>query len=632
VSIGADVRDLWNDIETARKLLIFCGAGVTAGRTGISWGDLVTEVARETLSPHSDNEAFGRACTDFFASETYSTEQKATVAAAGVKQEKVVEAVAETLYKNSGYKEGRLLDVLAEFVVVLSARSIEVQIVTTNYDTHIEDSIREKIKQAREGAKILRSHPRASSYPRISYSVNSSDCEFEAYGHKAQQSADNVIKIRYLHGRIDKEGECHGNVVFSERDYAESHNHTTSTLIKLFEDKPTIIVGSSLSDIPLVRSLSCVGSKEPEGSPGPRRRYATMRRMSSAGEAADELQCIRARELDLEPLFFDHYDEITDVFSNLLAFVTTKSVDREGDLPCDLARSDWMEKVGRSFDRHISADIYEYLARLARDIIDDFVKSSDEYSKSDSELIKIEVWCLERDDDVPDGKLLRVWGNSVGPIYTRGLRRAEPVTPANVKHVASLGSFSSGGPDLTPLDKLNQGNGRKGGESDVDPMTSSRWQTFFSVPISRWFDDRGVAVTVAVVTLASMYFLPKQKDADFWGAELRGRTSRSEEPDGVFYSSSQSNLQGGVSWRESFLSIQNDEYKTTLRNTLLSFGQYVTEMIFLNVERSNSSKARAPIRSFWGLLSRWFRRAQTGLTPMSVTMGLKSVRHQGREQ
>ena len=94
------------------------------------------------------------------------------------------------------------------------------------------------------------------------------------------------IEIHHLHGRIcstassyalnnlasnkdvDKEGAGlfirSGKLVFSEEDYEESHDRSLEVLTNLFSQGTTIIVGSSLTDTPLVRSILKIKSESEE--------------------------------------------------------------------------------------------------------------------------------------------------------------------------------------------------------------------------------------------------------------------------------------------------------------------------------------------------------------------------------
>lgn len=120
----ADARVLWTEInqDATDSLVLYCGAGVTIDRTGVSWNTLVTEVARQTLrsSDRRRNTNFGEECAKFFRSADFSAEHKATVAAAGVNPDVIAKVIADTLYRRSGYRQGRLLDKITQLAVTLA--------------------------------------------------------------------------------------------------------------------------------------------------------------------------------------------------------------------------------------------------------------------------------------------------------------------------------------------------------------------------------------------------------------------------------------------------------------------------------------------------------------------------------
>ena len=136
----SDARMLWSEIkqDVTDSLIIYCGAGVTIDRTGVSWNTLVTEVARQTLRSYDErsNTNFDEECAKFFRSEDFSAEQKATVATAGADQDVTAKVIADTLYSRSGYRQGRLLDKITQLAVTLAFFGKKIYLVTTNYDTY----------------------------------------------------------------------------------------------------------------------------------------------------------------------------------------------------------------------------------------------------------------------------------------------------------------------------------------------------------------------------------------------------------------------------------------------------------------------------------------------------------------
>lgn len=545
------VRNLWSEISKSERVVIFCGAGVTIGRTGISWGDLVKQVGRKTLCTGEDQLSFCRACENFFGSTSFTAEQKASVAAAKLQDDTTInEVIAKTLYANSGYQEGRLLDAMTNLIMEMLIEHKDIDIVTTNYDTYIEWSILDIIEAYKDNEEIELPEKQC---PRMNVTILQDDGSEKEI--PILDGGGSTVNFVYVHGRVDENGAARGTVVFSERDYEKSHDRTTKKLVKLFANSPTIIVGSSLVDTPLIRSLLELARKESKGGRVHYHRYAVMDRVLEGNEASNELQVMRAKQLGLKPLFYDYYDEIPDIFWNLYAFLVKGVDDFEENLPCELAKNDWVKKAEeQSRERTISTQVYEYSAHFARDIRKTF-SVEDEY-------LKIEFWFLEGDDGQTHRRFLKVWTNSAGPVYTRGLRRCEEITHANAERVASVRSFVDGGVTLKRLDELAIGNAGTGGRGDTD---SSRWKTYFSVPITYRFEERGVEVTVGVVTLASMYWLSDSKVNSFCKKINEDKDS--------------SVGRGNSSRKWSFLSPQNDGLKVTLKDTLIALGQYAAVLI-----------------------------------------------------
>ena len=40
----ADLRDLWYEVNDSKSIVIYCGAGVTADRTGVGWLGLINRL------------------------------------------------------------------------------------------------------------------------------------------------------------------------------------------------------------------------------------------------------------------------------------------------------------------------------------------------------------------------------------------------------------------------------------------------------------------------------------------------------------------------------------------------------------------------------------------------------------
>ena len=533
----ADLRDLWYEVNDSKSIVIYCGAGVTADRTGVGWLGLINRVADKLMEcPDSklikkletcfDNDkddeklqSARKTVKEYLNDEDIPLEVKATMVEALAKNENkenndaIQKVFAEALYRDSGWHRGRTLQKLVDFIVISACMGKSISIITTNYDTYIERAILERLEflddpNLSEDSESKKPLPKLSyvAYKRVNSGPNDEVREVEERdslfdGDKGGSS----IEVNYIHGSITENGDLRGSLVFSERNYADGHDRTVKKLIKWFEKGPTIIVGASLNDVPLVRSLLGFKRTIKKGSESSYAGiYAILKRRTIASEAiSDQFQLSRAEALGIKLLMFDSYNDIPDIFSNLIALCAQGVDGYGGKLPCELALEDWIGQTAK-FSREIS----EYGYEMSSIVIDEIFKKL----IGEKEKIKIEFWFVGYAEGSSDKKVLRVWTNSVGPTFTTGLRREEDVLRDNEKKVASVKAYSSGIPEIISIDKLNVGFDEKNNKD----ASVGRWKTFLAVPLSVPSKKYNVDIVVGVVTLASTY---KISDSNFFDSK-----------------------------------------------------------------------------------------------------------------
>ena len=59
----------------------------------------------------------------------------------------IAKVIADTLYRRSGYRQGRLLDKITQLAVTLACFGKKIYLVTTNYDTFIEESVQQAVSK-----------------------------------------------------------------------------------------------------------------------------------------------------------------------------------------------------------------------------------------------------------------------------------------------------------------------------------------------------------------------------------------------------------------------------------------------------------------------------------------------------
>lgn len=519
-----DLRDLWYEINDSKSIVVYCGAGVTADRTGVGWAGLIDHVATKLMQPSDFNfvessqvcrqsEENGRenlsssfkSWDKYFNDETIPLEAKATAAMSLAKNkdgtmdwDRLKKTFAQALYRDSGWHRGRTLPKLVDFIVISAYMGKNVSIITTNYDTYIEDAIGARLKSLDnskkskgvlqfQGLEAKRWPPKLSW---VAYNSSSSQKTDSGPDHGVPFSGDEEssdIKIHYMHGRLPEKGELCGSLVFSEKEYADSHDRTTEKLIEWFSGGPTIIVGTSLTDTPLVRSLLNIKRRDEASRAGI---YAIMQRTITDKSISKQFQLSRAETLGVKLVMYDSYNDIPNIFSNLIALCTQGVSGYGGKLPCELALEDWIGST-QKFSREISVYGYEMSSIIINEIFKNIIKAEED--------IKIEFWFVGCAGGSLDKKVLRVWTNSVGPTFTTGLRREEDISEENGKKVASVKAYRSGMPEIISLDKLNVGFA----ETNDKEASVGRWKTFLAVPLSIPSKKYNVDIVVGVVTLAS---------------------------------------------------------------------------------------------------------------------------------
>ena len=429
----ADLRDLWYEINDSKSIVIYCGAGVTADRTGVGWLGLINRVADKLMEcsdsrliknletcfdNNKDDEKAQlarKAVKDYLNDEDVPLEVKATMVEALAKNENninienndaIQKVFAEALYRDSGWHRGRTLQKLVDFIVISACMGKSISIITTNYDTYIERAIWERLESLK-GLNLSEDSESKKSLPKWSRVEYKEVPKVLFQGDKEGSS----IEVNYIHGSITENGGLRGSLVFSERNYADGHDRTVKKLIKWFEKGPTIIVGASLNDVPLVRSLLEFKRTIKERDEGSHAGiYAILRRIAIDSEdISDQFQLSRAEVLGIKLLMFDSYNDIPDIFSNLIALCAQGIDWYDGKLPCELALEDWIGQTAK-FSREIS----EYGYEMSSIIIDEIFKNLIDKE----EKIKIEFWFVGYEEGASDKKVLRVWTNSVGPTFT----------------------------------------------------------------------------------------------------------------------------------------------------------------------------------------------------------------------
>ncbi|RRD50186.1 hypothetical protein EII35_05440 [Arachnia propionica] len=258
---GHNVRRVLETLTKADSLTIYCGAGVSINRTGLTWPKLIKRLADYFYAQHErgrltppDPEEVEVLLNALGPEGTATIMHGLHVDTAGKGwpdfQQKIGARLAQDLYSGNSWEEGRLARSITNLARGLAHQGKKVSIITTNYDYFLEERW------------ILDRESLPDTTPNLKVYVLNKDGTYQLLKNRpgeetAPGSAGVSVDLTYLHGRVSPSDSL-GNsaLVISEHDYAKYRSSIESRLQERFnDDESLLIVGSSLSDGPLVHSL-----------------------------------------------------------------------------------------------------------------------------------------------------------------------------------------------------------------------------------------------------------------------------------------------------------------------------------------------------------------------------------------
>lgn len=436
-------------LAAAKTLCIYAGAGVSIDRSGLSWERLAADLLATTLEPTTLDPGLVKAIgTQRLAS--IAMERLQAVHAEST-PDRVAEALRPILYEKSSWVQGMLASQIAVLCVTRAAKGLRTVVVTSNYDDYIE---------------------RQFQQDEVNVTVN---------GERSENWEDGrLIELNYLHGRIPERGAI-STVVVSEADYAETQDRVTAELEAALSNDFTLILGSSLTDPPLIRSL--LNTKPRAADPAALRLVL----IPSQGNPATSSRLGRrllsdgVAHLGCHALYPDFYCQV----AQFLCEARVCAVD-----PVEYARSvsttSYAGRLNgwwRSWMRAVQDDLSEQQRLHHLALTRSLAQVRDLIDAPEEERLKLELWMRWR----PDDRKLRLWASSVGTWIDQGSMRFGDID-AESQYV-SVRAFCSGYPILETASK----------------DSGQRWRTYLATPV--WVNDKknkAASQIAGVVTLASM--------------------------------------------------------------------------------------------------------------------------------
>jgi hypothetical protein len=428
--------------------------------------------------------------------------------------------IKDILYEKSGWNRGYILRNLVQLSLSAARHGRPVTIVTTNYDSFIEE---EFLYRRRELIKAGLPATEAGGLSRWVLAEDGSHTltTIIKAGTKAQ-----TVELVYLHGRVDRTGAVEGEIVLTEASYARSRIRSAKVLEESFSGpgKGVLVVGASLTDEPLIQALAL--TKDTTNNrfallTTPTRLDEPLRSLVSedttskiTARTVGEAWQLRGRHLGVMQLLPMSHSQSAQFLEELRVCLTAGRL--AGDFayyrePNNLLnyskRLDlWHTRWNARIDTTDPMRPFEVL----RAGVDDGIKALLKEKAESGETFRVEAWV--RRNPGSSNRTLTLWATSAGPIVERALMRTEWFDRRTSN--ASVRTMLAGRPQLLKL-------------SDLDyPAKSSRWQTFLAVPVFVQVEtaiagvNDSAYVPVGVITLTSDRIMDASKDPSVLGDSL----------------------------------------------------------------------------------------------------------------
>ena len=448
---SSSIRQI-EELAVIENLTIYAGAGISVDRTNMDWNELIANLISEVGSSKSFSKdivnTLGVLPSGSAVAQNYLDWK-------GKKQSKVAisQQLRTQLYRSHDWLGGRASSAIAHTWVNFTRRGKTLSILTTNYDEHIELDIPEAV--------ALWNRRRGPS-----------DSKLETPKHIVQ----------YLHGKIPRVGKITDFPVISEHDYFEREHTTRKCLEERFAQDNVLIMGSSLTDPPLIHVLLATRQSAQENG---LRRWAMVPLVDlQATDASERSEAIianhaaRLKHLGVQGIYLDHYFQVAQVLAEarIAAELGPGNYSQGHDRYGDRLHSWWIKWNSQinSHEAYVRAQ-YKHHSELQTQLaqIKKLMNAQDEQ-------IKIEVWL--RWNPSTSNRKLRLWASTFALFSDwRNCRTADILLDNSY---SCIRTFCNGRADYAR-----------------NPNSNERWQTFLAFPI-RLMEQ--VNIAVGSVVIASM--------------------------------------------------------------------------------------------------------------------------------
>ncbi len=462
-------------IAGQRRIIIYAGSGVSIDKTGLSWPTLVTKMMEHQLG--------GLELQTFSPLESASIVKQLLLKEYGEERinGKLADELRRLLYPSQLWRQAELPHAVMRLIAELHSQDRDYHVFTTNYDDFLE---RQKViidaqSMEKQGSAL------ALESVALDYAVDISEKDHLLREVDRYTSCDPGRRLLvHLHGYVPQDFAAPATfVTFSEVDYARSYRLSAQVLERVLRDHSMLIIGSSLTDPPLLNALARTAedAKRQQLS-----RLAIMPLQGLRVPLDDERRITamcknihdRMEHFEVEVTFPDFYSQTAQLLTEIRVAARElrmgnpyKGSPAEHRNRLDQWWRDWQES--RSGD-WTAANLRDHETLLVR------LRELQRKFRLSREMMKLEIWV--RWQPGPGGRLLKLWASSTGTWPDERSMATAPI--GNNSRYVSVQTFCLG---------------RPGVHATVD----DRWRTYLSVPI-RVGTEQGRELPVAVISLASM--------------------------------------------------------------------------------------------------------------------------------
>ena len=491
-----ETRDVIYALASTQKLCIYAGAGITINRSGLSWRGMVDAI----LAPNVPDARLRRVFIDTFGylqSASTASQLFADSVESGLgsdySRDRMVDTLRYQIYSRGGWLDGRL----AQSIALLAYSSLgkdpkrSICLATPNYDDYLLQILdRVRSEEPFNGTLI------ASKRPTILYPTSGDPLSAGKESVLADWVDDvnasiftpGALNLVHLHGRIvanvaaGTEGVDIGRYpVVSEGDYTSTAPWTEKVLEQLLGHADALLVGTSLTDLPLINALRRTNT-------GQHARYALVCMQGSPQLKDREYRRLATKRFDqlgVKPIYHDYYIQSAQFLQEVCTCVLLDEPAEYSRHSAGIRYGSRLTRWWQNWDQRNRFDIEEHQMDCHELLRAGVQAIRRKLGAPSSEALKVEVWLRWKPGEK---RVLKLWASSTGtwPDF-QSMREGHIATD---DEYLSVLAFRNGHP--TRVDAKT---------SPDSKMITGRWRSFLSLPI--WDEDPGGSIPVGVITLAS---------------------------------------------------------------------------------------------------------------------------------